>query len=54
MLHWFEEHLVLEGGDHGVQKIILRLGHALTQIDELLSRPRYLLLMLSLTFVVIL
>ena len=54
MLHWFEEHLVLKGGDRGVQKIILRLGHTLTQVDELLSRPRYLLVMLSLTFVVIL
>ncbi len=54
MLHWFEEHLVLKGGDRGVQRIILRLGHALIQVDELLSRPRYLLLMLSLTFVVIL
>ena len=54
MMHWFEEHLVLKGGDRGVQKIILSLGHTLTQVDELLSRPRYLLLMLSLTFVVIL
>lgn len=54
MLHWFEEHLVLKGGDDGLQNMIIRLGLVFTKIDELLSRPRYLLLMLLITFVVIL
>jgi NADH:ubiquinone oxidoreductase subunit 5 (subunit L)/multisubunit Na+/H+ antiporter MnhA subunit len=54
ILHWFEEHLVLKGGEEGIQAVILRIGGALTKVDELLSRPRYLLLMLLVTFVVIL
>jgi len=54
ILHWFEEHLVLKGGEEGIQRAILRIGSALTKVDDLLSRPRYLLLMLLVTFVVIL
>jgi NADH:ubiquinone oxidoreductase subunit 5 (subunit L)/multisubunit Na+/H+ antiporter MnhA subunit len=54
MLYWFEEHLVLTGGDKGVRRLVLRVGDALMRVDELLSRPRYLLLMLVITFVVIL
>ncbi|MFQ5643458.1 MAG: NADH-quinone oxidoreductase subunit L [Thiogranum sp.] len=54
MLHWFEEHLVLKGGEEGIQRLLLRAGSTLARVDELLSRPRYLLLMLLVTFVVIL
>ncbi|MEE9493856.1 MAG: proton-conducting transporter membrane subunit [Gammaproteobacteria bacterium] len=54
LLHWFEEHLVLKGGDDGILHAVIRLGEVLTRVDEMLSRPRYLLLMLLLTFVVIL
>ncbi|MEE9343958.1 MAG: proton-conducting transporter membrane subunit [Gammaproteobacteria bacterium] len=54
LLHWFEEHLVLKGGDDGILQAVVRVGEALTKVDEMLSRPRYLLLMLLLTFVVIL
>ncbi len=54
ILHWFEEHLVLQGGEEGIQRILLHAGSVLVKVDELLSRPRYLLLMLLVTFVVIL
>ncbi|VAX08733.1 NADH-ubiquinone oxidoreductase chain L-like protein, cluster 1 [hydrothermal vent metagenome] len=54
LLHWFEEHLVLSGGDEGIKRLILRLGSLLMRVDELLSHPRYLLLMVAVTFVVIL
>jgi NADH:ubiquinone oxidoreductase subunit 5 (subunit L)/multisubunit Na+/H+ antiporter MnhA subunit len=54
ILHWFEEHLVMKGGEEGIRSIILSIGSALVRVDELLSHPRYLLLMLLITFVVIL
>lgn len=53
-LYWFEEHLVLSGGDQGIKRLILRAGSLLMRVDELLSHPRYLLLMVVATFVVIL
>jgi len=53
-MQWFEEHLVLPSGEGGIQRLIQRMGSVLSQVDELLSRPRYLLLMLLITFVVIL
>ncbi|MGD2074892.1 MAG: proton-conducting transporter membrane subunit [Gammaproteobacteria bacterium] len=53
-MQWFEEHLVLLSGEQGLQRLILRIGEVLKRVDELLSRPRYLLLMLVITFVVIL
>ena len=54
LLYWFEEHLVLSGGDQGIKRSILRAGSLLMRVDELLSHPRYLLLMVAITFVVIL
>ena len=53
-LYWFEEHLLLSGGDQGIKRLILRAGSLLMRVDELLSHPRYLLLMVVATFVVIL
>ncbi len=54
ILHWFEEHLVLKGGEEGVKRAMLRIGAVLVRVDDLLSRPRYLLLMLLATFIGIL
>ena len=54
LLHWFEEHLVLQGGGDGLNKGLHFLGSYLLQIEELLSRPRYLLLLIMATLVVIL
>ncbi|MDH5445884.1 MAG: proton-conducting transporter membrane subunit [Gammaproteobacteria bacterium] len=51
---WFEEHLVLKGGDEGVISLIQHAGHYLNRLEKLLSQPRYLFLMIILTFAVIL
>ncbi|MCA1803770.1 MAG: hypothetical protein LC646_00010 [Xanthomonadaceae bacterium] len=53
-LQWFEERLVLRGGEQGLQSLIQRLGTYLTEVERLLSHPRYLLLVILATFVVIL
>lgn len=54
VLHWFEEHLVLKGGDEGIFNLVQRIGNGLTKIEVLLSEPRYLILLIVITFVVIL
>jgi len=54
LLHWFEEHLVLQGGDVGIFTLVQRLGAVLARIDVLLSEPRYLILLIVITFIVIL
>ena len=54
VLHWFEEHLVLRGGGEGLQRLLHLLGGYLQQVDELLTQPRYLLLLIMATLVVIL
>jgi NADH:ubiquinone oxidoreductase subunit 5 (subunit L)/multisubunit Na+/H+ antiporter MnhA subunit len=54
VLHWFEEHLVLESGDEGILKLLQRLGTDLIKIESLLSKPRYLILLIVITFIVIL
>ena len=53
MLFWFEEHLVLKGGGEGLLKLLDLIGHYLLQIEVLLSQPRYLILLIMATFVVI-
>jgi NADH:ubiquinone oxidoreductase subunit 5 (subunit L)/multisubunit Na+/H+ antiporter MnhA subunit len=54
MMHWFEEHLVLQGGGQGLMKAIHHLGRHLNRVEQLLSQPRYLLLLIMATVVVIL
>jgi formate hydrogenlyase subunit 3/multisubunit Na+/H+ antiporter MnhD subunit len=54
LLHWFEEHLVLKGGGEGLVNTIQRVGAKLQKVEELLSQPRYLLLLIMATFAVIL
>ena len=53
LLFWFEEHLVLKSGGEGLLKLLNVIGHYLLQIEELLSQPRYLMLLILATFVVI-
>lgn len=53
MLFWFEEHLVLKSGGEGLLKLLNIIGHYLLQVEELLSQPRYLILLIMATFVVI-
>ena len=52
-LHWFEEHLVLKGGGEGLREGIERIGKYALLIEQLLSQPRYLLLLIMATFAVI-
>ena len=52
-LYWFEERLVLRSGGEGLLKGINFLGRYIQQIENLLSNPRYLLLLIMATFVVI-
>jgi hypothetical protein len=54
VLHWFEERLVLRGGGEGLVEAIQRIGAFANRIEHLLSQPRYLLLLIMATFVVIL
>jgi hypothetical protein len=54
MLYWFESHLVLRGGGEGLLKNLHRIGGVLERIEQLLSTPRYLIVLVVATFVVIL
>ncbi|MBF0309827.1 MAG: hypothetical protein HQL56_09890 [Magnetococcales bacterium] len=52
--HWVEVNLILPSGGDGMIAMLGRLGARLALIDRLLERPRYLILLLVLTFVVVL
>lgn len=54
ILGWFEEHLVLHGGDKGISNVIQRMGAYVLKIEILLSKPRYLVILILATFMVIL
>ena len=54
ILGWFEEHLVLHGGDKGMSNVIQHLGSYVLKIEVLLSKPRYLVILILATFMVIL
>ncbi|MCW9023783.1 MAG: proton-conducting transporter membrane subunit [Gammaproteobacteria bacterium] len=54
LFYWFEEHLLLTGGDQGIQTMMQRVGKMFMKVDELLSQPRYLMLLIMATLVVIL
>ena len=51
---WFEEHLILQGGGEGLLKLVNHLGKYMLLIERLLSQPRYLIVLIAVTFVVIL
>ena len=53
-LHWFEEQLVLKGGGEGLLKVLQSMGNRLVRVERLLSKPRYLWLMILATLVVVL
>jgi len=54
LLHWFEERLVLRGGGEGLIQTLQKLGGYAQGIEKLLESPRYLMLLIMATFVVIL
>lgn len=53
LLYWFEERLVLRGGGEGLKQAIDLIGSYLGHVEQLLGQPRYLLLLVMATFVVI-
>ncbi|MGE5152887.1 MAG: NADH-quinone oxidoreductase subunit L [Bdellovibrio bacteriovorus] len=53
-LHWFEERLVLQGGGGRLGGLLAGLVGVVSRAEDLLERPRYLLLLIMATFVVIL
>jgi NADH:ubiquinone oxidoreductase subunit 5 (subunit L)/multisubunit Na+/H+ antiporter MnhA subunit len=53
-LYWFESRLVLRGGGEGLSRNLRRAGALLAQAEQLLSKPRYLIVLIVMTFVVIL
>jgi len=53
LLYWFEEHLILKGGGEGLDRGLKLIGVYLQHVERLLGQPRYLLLMIMATFVVI-
>jgi formate hydrogenlyase subunit 3/multisubunit Na+/H+ antiporter MnhD subunit len=54
LLHWFEDRLVLHGGGDRIGGLLSELAQAMVRVDELLGRPRYLLLLIMATLVAIL
>ncbi|HLC16442.1 MAG TPA: proton-conducting transporter membrane subunit [Thermodesulfovibrionia bacterium] len=54
MLQWFEEKLVLQGSGEGLVNVLLNFGRSLQHIDELLSEPRYLWLIILITMIIML
>lgn len=46
ILSWFEERLVLEGRGDAVASTLRRLGSSMDKIEAMLSRPRYLVLLI--------
>lgn len=52
-LQWIEQIILRMGGDGSIQTIA-RLGHYLMRIDRLFSEPRYLVLMILITFIFLL
>lgn len=53
VFEWFEEHLVLQGGGEGLLKVVHHLGGYMLTIEKLLSQPRYLIVLIAITFVVV-
>ena len=53
-LQRLEEGLILKGSGEGLMKAMNFLGHYFELIDDLLSQPRYLLVLIMATFVVVL
>ncbi|MBF0294912.1 MAG: hypothetical protein HQL96_06955 [Magnetococcales bacterium] len=53
-LAWIEEHLILKSSGEGLLGALTFLGGYVSRIEEFLGLPRYLFLLLALTFVVIL
>ena len=54
LFHWFEDRLVLHGGGERLRGVLRELAEGALRIEDLLGRPRYLVLLILATLVVIL
>ena len=53
-LYWFEERLVLRGGGEKLKSLLGEVARGLLRVEDLLGRPRYLLLLVLATLAIIL
>ena len=53
MMEWFEEHLILKGQGDGLLELVQKIGTILQKIENLLNQPRYLMILVSITFMII-
>ena len=53
-LHSFEENFILKGSGEGLLKGLNYLGKHLESVDRLLTQPRYMIVLIMATFVVVL
>jgi len=53
MMEWFEEQLILKSGGEGLLDLVQKVGVYLQKIENLLNQPRYLMIIVSITFVII-
>jgi NADH:ubiquinone oxidoreductase subunit 5 (subunit L)/multisubunit Na+/H+ antiporter MnhA subunit len=53
-LYWFEERLVLRGGGERLKSLLGEVARGLLRVEDLLGRPRYLLLLVLATLAIIL
>ncbi|MCG7966664.1 MAG: proton-conducting transporter membrane subunit [Candidatus Thiodiazotropha taylori] len=54
LLYWFESHLVLREGGASLWDSMRRIGTLVERVEQLLTEPRYLILLIMATFAVIL
>jgi len=50
---WIEDNLILKSSGEGLINFIQKIGQYLINIEELLNKPRYLMIIVSITFVII-
>ena len=46
--------MILKGGGEGLMKVVTRMGRHMLGIEKRLSQPRYLMVLVVITFVVVL
>lgn len=53
LMEWFEEHLILKSQGEGLLDLVQKVGTNLQKIENLLNQPRYLMILVSVTFIII-
>jgi len=53
IMHWFEDRFVLHGINKGANVYGRKLGHAANKFEQLILRPRYLVLFVFITLLVV-